>query len=393
MIEQEKISFDDTEVAFADKSKSDLRRMHFLFSTMNHPWISGLGIWLTIMVLKIKLPVKSLIKKTIFNQFCGGESLEDSRQSIAKLSKSNIKSILDYSAEGEDSEAGFEANKMETLSSLEFAKDSDDIPTGVMKLTGFVKNEILEKIQNGETLTESENEQYDHFKSRVEEICAKAAELGKYMFIDAEETWIQDPIDELVYEMMRKFNKERVCVFNTYQLYRKSSLENMMNAHNKLKAEGCFLGAKLVRGAYMEKERERAEKLGYDDPIQPDKDATDKDYNLAVKYCIENIDTIAVCAGTHNEKSSAYQTELMSKHNIPKDDPRVYFAQLYGMSDNISYKLANEKFNTAKYVPYGAVEKVMPYLMRRAEENTSMAGQSSREFALVKKEMKRRKEI
>jgi len=262
-----------------------------------------------------------------------------------------------------------------------------------MKLSGFVKNEILEKEQNGDVLNNSESKQYQHFKSIVEEICAKAVAVGKCMFIDAEETWIQDPIDELVYVMMLKFNKERVYIYNTYQLYRKDALQNMIDAHQKLIAQGCYFGAKIVRGAYMEKERERAEKMGYPDPIQSNKAATDKDFNRAVKYCLDHIDSIAVCAGTHNENSSAYQVELMKKLNIAKNDPRVYFAQLYGMSDNVSYKLASQQYNIAKYVPYGKVEKVMPYLIRRAEENTSMTGQSSREFRLVKKEIRRRKSI
>lgn len=386
-----KITFDNTEIAFSDKSKWDLRRMYFLFSTMNHPFIASIGIRLTLLALKFRLPVRGIIKSTIFHQFCGGESLKDSKQTIAILSQSNIKSILDYSAEGEDSEAGFDANKMETLSSLEFAKASDDIPTGVMKLSGFIRNEILVKVQNGDQLNASENEQYAHFKSRVEEICTKAVELGKYMYIDAEETWIQDPIDELVYDMMLKFNKEQVYIFNTYQLYRKDALQNMKDAHEKLTSENCYFGAKLVRGAYMEKERDRALKMGYPDPIQPNKAATDFDYDEAIKYCLEHIDNMAVCTGTHNENSSAYQASLMEAYDIAKDDPRVYFAQLYGMSDNISYQLADKQYNIAKYLPYGALEKVMPYLIRRAEENTSMSGQSSREFSLVKKEMKRRK--
>ena len=389
----DKITFDNTEIAFSDKSKWDLRRMHFLFSTMNYPFIASMGIWLTLVAIKLRLPVKGMIKKTIFNQFCGGESLKDSKETIAKLSQSNIKSILDYSAEGEDSDAGFEANKLELLSALDFAKGSDDIPTGVMKLSALIKNELLEKVQKGDELSELEKGNYEHFKSMVEEICQKAYDTNKYLFIDAEESWIQDAIDDLTYDMMRKFNKERVCIFNTYQLYRVDSLENLKNAHEELKKEGVLLGAKLVRGAYMEKERERAEEMGYPDPIQPNKSASDKAYDEAIKFCIENLETMAICAGTHNEASSAYLYELMEKHGIAKNDPRVYFAQLFGMSDNISYQLADKQYNIAKYLPYGALEKVMPYLIRRANENTSMSGQSSREFSLVKKEMKRRKDL
>lgn len=386
-----KITFDNTEIAFSDKSKWDLRRMYFLFSTMNFPIIANFGIWLTLLAIKLRLPVRGMIKSTIFNQFCGGESLKDSKATIAKLSQSNIKSILDYSAEGEDSDVGFEANKLELLSALDFADGSDDIPTGVMKLSALIKNDLLEKVQKGDELSDDEKEKYEHFKKSVEEICQKAFDANKYLFIDAEETWIQDAIDELTYDMMRKFNTERVCIFNTYQLYRVDSLQNLKTAHEALKAEGVLLGAKLVRGAYMEKERERAEKMGYKDPIQPDKPASDQAYDEAIEYCIQNLGTMAICAGTHNETSSAYLYELMEKYEIAKGDPRVYFAQLFGMSDNISYHLADKQYNIAKYLPYGALEKVMPYLIRRANENTSMSGQTSREFSLVKKEMRRRK--
>lgn len=386
-----KIIFDNTEVAFADKSQNDLRRMYFLFSTMNNPLIAKIGIWSTVFALKVKLPVKGLIRKTIFAQFCGGESLEDSKATIDKLAESNIKAILDFSAEGEKTEDGFEANKEEILNSLELAKSMDSIPTGVMKLTAFAPFELLEKLQRKEQLGEVEQTQYNNFKSRVEQICQKAVDYNKFLFIDAEESWIQDAIDDVVDEMMLKFNRGRVYIFNTYQLYRKDSLENLKRAVEDGKEKGYQVGAKLVRGAYMEKERFRADKMSYDSPIQPDKEACDQDYNEALEFCMEHIDHMAVCAGTHNEHSSSYLTELMDKHSISKEDDRVYFAQLFGMSDNISYLLSNMGYNVAKYLPYGPVEKVLPYLMRRARENTSIAGQSSREFLLVKNEISRRK--
>ena len=385
-----KITFDNTEVAFADKSRKDLKRMHFLFTTMNHPLIAKLGIWSTVFALKIKLPVKGLIRKTIFAQFCGGESLEDSRASIAKLEASNIKAILDYSAEGEKSEKGFDINKEEILNSLELAHGSSNVPIGVMKLTAFAPFELLEKAQGDQPLSDAEIKQFDRFKSRVDEICQRAVEYKKYMYIDAEETWIQDTIDSVAYEMMEKYNKEQVYIFNTYQMYRRDALDNLKNTLSEGKKNGFKVGAKLVRGAYMEKERLRAERLGYPDPIQPDKETCDRDFNKALEFCIEYISNMAVCAGSHNEYSNAYLTELMAAHQIVKDDPRVYFAQLYGMSDNISYMLSSQGYNVAKYLPYGPVEKVMPYLMRRAQENTSISGQSSREYLLVKKELSRR---
>lgn len=388
-----KLSFDDTKIAFGDKSDKELRLMHFLFSTMNYPWIADFGIWATLTALKLRLPVKGLIKSTIFSQFCGGESLKGCEPTIQKLGESNIKSILDYSAEGEKSEAGFEANKMETIRSLEFANGSANTPIAVMKLTAFIDFELLEKVQAGTQLSTEETEKFQHFEKRVEEICARAVAKDKCLFIDAEESWIQHVIDRMAVEMMEKFNRDKVYIFNTYQLYKKCALDDLKHHHSRVSEKGAHFGAKLVRGAYMEKERERAEERGYEDPIQPNKAACDRDYDLALKYCIDHIDNIAVCAGTHNESSSALLAELLNASGLTKDDPRVYFAQLYGMSDNISYKLASEGFNVAKYVPYGPVEKVMPYLMRRAEENTAMAGQTSREFALVKRELKRRKNL
>lgn len=385
------INFDDTKVAFADKSDFDLKRMYFLFLTMNNPFIAKVGIWFTSFALKIKLPVKWIIKKTIFAQFCGGESLEDSRGTMEKLAASNIKTILDYSVEGEESEEVFDANRDEIIRSLEMAATSDNIPTGVMKLTGFTAFELLEKKQGGTVLSADEEKKFEAFLERVDSICAKAVEVKKYLFIDAEETWIQDVIDEVVYEMMKKYNQEVVYIFNTYQMYRTASLQNLKDAHEMGKSNNFKVGAKLVRGAYMEKERARAEQKGYTDPIQPTKASSDADYDAAVDYCITHINDIYLCAGTHNEHSSRLTAELMQKFNIDKSDARVYFAQLFGMSDNLSYTLANEGYNVAKYVPYGPVAKVLPYLMRRAEENTSISGQSSREFLLVNKEVARRK--
>lgn len=385
------INFDDTQVAFADKSNFDLKRMHFLFLTMNNPAIAKIGIWMTVFALKIHLPIKWMIKKTIFAQFCGGESLEDSRGTVEKLAASNIHTILDYSVEGEESEKVFDYNRDEIIRSLDMAANNPHIPTGVMKLTGFTAFDLLAKKQSGDQLTPDESSRYETFLERVDQICAKAVEVHKYLFIDAEETWIQDVIDEVVYAMMQKYNKETVYIFNTYQMYRTASLQNLKDAHQLGLDKGFKIGAKLVRGAYMEKERERAERKGYQDPIQPNKEASDRDYDAAVTYCLENINDVYLCAGTHNESSSRLTAELMEHHGIAKGDPKVYFAQLYGMSDNLSYTLANEGYNVAKYVPYGPVAKVLPYLMRRAEENTSIAGQSSREFTLVKKEIKRRK--
>jgi proline dehydrogenase len=384
------LNFDDTKVAFEDKSNWDLKRMYFLFYTMNHPAIVKIGIWSTLIAIKLRLPIDWMIKKTIFAQFCGGESLKDSKDTVDRLATYHIHTILDYSVEGEESEEVFDANRDEIIRSLDLAKTSEHIPTGVMKLTGFASFELLEKKQSGAELTSDEEKRFDAFVNRVDQVCAKAVEVNKYLFIDAEETWIQDVVDGVVYQMMEKYNKDHVIVFNTYQMYRLDSLQNLKNAHKQGQEKGFIMGAKLVRGAYMEKERERSIEFNYSDPIHPNKEATDKAYDDAVTYCIENINEVYLCSGTHNETSAKHTAEQMEKHGLSKEDAKVYFAQLFGMSDNLSYILAKEDYNVAKYVPYGPVAKVMPYLMRRAEENTSIAGQSSREFTLVKKEITRR---
>ncbi len=383
--------FDNTEIAFADKSDGDLRRMLFLFQSMNNPWISRIGIFFTRLLLAIRFPITWAIRRTIFRQFCGGESLEGSLTTVDQLAASHIKTILDYSAEGERSEEAFDANKEEILRSLDNAYGNPNIPTGVMKLTGFCSFGLLAKKQAGRPFRADQAERYQRFEKRVEEVCRRAVEYDMFLYIDAEETWIQDSIDELVNRMMAQFNKEKVYVFTTFQMYRKDSLDNLIALHDRGKKEGFKIGAKLVRGAYMEKERDRAEEHDYPDPIQPDKAHTDRDYDEAVKYCLENIEDIALCAGTHNELSSLKVTEFMEEYGIKKDDPRVYLSQLFGMSDNISYNLAKAGYNVAKYVPYGQVRKVLPYMMRRAEENTAIAGQSSRELTMVKKEIARRR--
>ncbi|MCV9385312.1 proline dehydrogenase family protein [Reichenbachiella ulvae] len=388
-----KFHFDDTEIAFGDKSNFDLKRMYFLFATMNNPFIAKVGIWLTQFALRIHIPIKFMIKKTIFAQFCGGESLRDSMSTVTKLGDSNIHTILDYSVEGESKERVFDQNCEEIIKSLKMAKESDKIPTGVMKLTGFVAFDLLVQKQEGKPFNTKQTQRWEAFEARVEKICSFAVECNKYLFIDAEETWIQEPIDEIVNHMMEKYNRDRVYIFNTYQMYRTASLGNLKAIHKMAQQGGFKVGAKLVRGAYMEKERERAEEKGYPDPIHPSKEATDKAYDDALIYCMENLGEIYVCAGTHNENSSQLLAKLMDDHGVKKDDPRVFFAQLYGMSDNISYTLAHANYNVAKYVPYGPVKKVLPYLMRRAEENTSISGQSSREFRLVKNEMRRRKRL
>ena len=386
------ISFEDTAVAFSSKSDTELKKMYFLFASMNNNLLSSFGTSALKFALKMNFPVQGLIKKTIFQHFCGGESIEDSEDTIEELAAFNIGTILDYSVEGEKTQEGFEKAAEEIIRTIEKARDSHFIPFCVFKITGLASAEILEKAQKKQ-MTKEDSVEYEKVVRRIDSICKKAFENNVRIFIDGEESWIQDAIDELAYSMMRKYNVQAPIVYNTYQMYRKDMLGKLKTAFQYAATYNYYLGVKLVRGAYMEKERERAEEDGYEDPIQPNKQATDEDYNRALKFCLDNKQRIAVCSGSHNEYSNFYLTVLMEKHGLKNDDSRIYFAQLYGMSDNISFNLAKAGYNVAKYVPYGPVTAVMPYLFRRAEENTSIAGQSSRELLLIKKELQRRKRL
>ncbi|MDA0196455.1 MAG: proline dehydrogenase family protein [Bacteroidetes bacterium] len=385
------LSFENTAIAFASKSTKELRKTYFLFSAMNRPWLVGIGTWITIWALKLKLPVKRLIKKTLFNHFCGGESIQDARKTIDKLAESKIFTILDYSAEGEENEVEFEKTTREQLRIIEFAATSQHLPFSVMKVSGIASNELLEKIHRKEILDQQEKEAYARIKSRFQSICQKSFELDVQLMIDAEETWIQDPIDHMVYDMMEQFNREKIIVWNTYQMYRRDMLEKLKQAYEHALEKKYYLGVKIVRGAYMEKEREMADEHGYTDPIHRHKDDTDIDYNAAIRFCLHHNDRISLFAGTHNDYSSLMMARKIDDLGFSRSSEKFWFGQLYGMSDHISFTLAAEGFNVAKYVPYGPVEKVLPYLFRRAEENTAISGQSSREYRLIKEELRRRK--
>jgi proline dehydrogenase len=388
---ERQISFEDTAVAFKYKSNAALRKAHFIFSLINHPWMSAIAIKVVKIALLLRLPVIRIIRHTVFDHFCGGESIDESQDNINQLSKYGVCTILDYSVEGEKSEDGFDATMEETIRTIERAHRSMSIPFSVFKLTGIASAALLEKFQNKETFTNEEVIAFEHVKERFNRICAKAYSLHVPILVDAEETWIQDGIDRLAYSMMEKYNKERPIVFNTLQFYRVASPKNLREAYHLATMHNYFLGVKIVRGAYMEKERERAEELNYPSPIFPTKEATDDAFNQALAFCIDHKQRIAVMCGSHNEYSNYYLTVLMEKHSMKNKDERVWFSQLLGMSDNISFNLAKAGYNVAKYVPYGPVRSVMPYLFRRAAENTSVAGQSSRELTLIKKEIKRRK--
>ena len=390
-MQSEPINFDDTATAFAYRTTGELKNSHFVFTTMSKPWMVKLGTVMTNLALKLRLPVKGIIKKTLFNQFCGGESVKDSSKTIALLGDHNVQTILDYSVEGLKSEDGYNDTRDEALRVIDFASTNDHIPFCVLKLSGLGSTDLMTKAQAKEALSEVEKTKLYNAELRVDEIVNKASSKGLMVMIDAEESWFQGFIDGVAYRMMEKYNKERPIVYNTYQLYRHDMLDRLKRAQIQAEVDGYYIGAKLVRGAYMEKERARAEEMGYESPIHKNKEGVDKDYDEALKLCMEHIGRMGICAGTHNEESSKLLTQLMEEQKLVNNDNRIFFGQLLGMSDNISFKLAAMGYNVAKYVPYGPVEKVLPYLFRRAEENTSIAGQSGREYTLVKNELRRRK--
>lgn len=387
----EKLSFDDTKVAFASKTDNDLRKAYLLFKLVASQSLMVMGKFASVWAMKLRLPVKGIIKQTIFHQFCGGETIEECAGTTKILDVYHIGTILDYSVEGKDTEAEFEAGFREIMRTVETADANPHIPFCVFKVSGLCRNTLLEKISAKKELSENESNAYHLLKNRVDALCKRAAEANTPIFIDAEESWIQDAIDALAMEMMGRYNKERAIVYNTLQMYRHDRLAHLAVAKNQAEKEAFYYGVKLVRGAYMEKERDRAEEMGYPSPIQPDKDSTDRDFNAAVSFCLTHLNWVYFCAGTHNEESSLMLANRMSEMGIDRGDERIFFAQLFGMSDHISFNLSKAEYNVAKYVPYGPVREVMPYLIRRAEENTSVQGQTGRELKLIEKEIKRRR--
>jgi len=385
------LDFQDTETAFADRSDAELIERRRLFRVMNSPVLNALSTRAATLALSLGLPVKGLIKSTVFELFCGGETIEECEPAIQRLARSNIGTILDYSVEGKSTEDAFEATKNEILKTIRRANDDPHIPFAVFKVTGIAPLGTLEKLSNKKKLDAKGQAKWERIHTRVNEICELAHSLGQPVFIDAEDSWIQNAIDDLAIEMMERYNRESVIVYNTVQLYRKDRLQFLKESRRRATEEGYFLGMKLVRGAYMEKEIERAEELGYESPIQDSKEETDADYDAAVEYCLKYIDEVSMVAGTHNETSTQRLAQLMYERRIVPNHHHVHFSQLYGMSDNLSYVLAKNGYNVSKYLPYGPVEDTLPYLIRRAEENTSVAGQVSRELDLINKELKRRR--
>ncbi len=383
--------FNNTQVAFALKTDTELERAYFLFKMIDNEPLVRIGTAVTNFALKAHLPVESLIRATVFDHFCGGTTEEDCLSVVDKMFTKGVSSVLDYSVEGKEEEEQFDAALQMTLKTVEFAKERKAIPFAVFKPTGLGRFDLYTKIGEKLPLTLEEQKEWNRVVSRFELICKTAYEKDVALLIDGEESWMQDAADELVTEMMRKYNKEKAIVFNTLQLYRWDRLDYLKKLHEQAKAEGFFIGMKIVRGAYMEKENKRAEEMGYPTPICESKEATDENYDTTMAYMMDNLDSMSIFAGTHNEASSYKLMEMMEAKRIAKNDERIWFGQLYGMSDNISYNLAEYGYNVAKYLPFGPVRDVMPYLIRRAEENTSVAGQTSRELNLLKTERQRRK--
>ncbi|GAA4278841.1 proline dehydrogenase family protein [Aquimarina mytili] len=383
--------FDNTQTAFSLKSDSELERAYFLFKMIANEPLVRIGTAVTNFAIKAHLPVQGLIRATVFDHFCGGVSEEDCLPVVDKMYTKKVCSVLDYSVEGKEEEKQFDAVLNKTLELIEFADQKDAMPFGVFKPTGFGRFLIWQKKTEGAVLTQEEQDEWERIEERFDKVCQKAYDCDVALLIDGEESWMQDAADDLVAKMMRKYNKDKAIVYNTLQLYRHDRQEYLQRLHEESKVYDFKIGVKIVRGAYMEKENERAKEKGYPTPICKDKNHTDQNFNMTMKYILENIEDISVFIGTHNEESSYLAMQLMEEYEITKNDPRVWFGQLYGMSDHISFNQASEGYNVAKYLPFGPVRDVMPYLIRRAEENTSVAGQTSRELNLLSQEKKRRK--
>ncbi len=405
-MESHPVSFENTEIAFAYKNKRQLRKAAMLFSTMHYPLLVKLGTSITPWLIRSGLPVKKLIRNTLFEQFVGGESLAETASVVNRLQQFGVNVILDYGVEGKEGEENFEHSCTEFIRVVEYASQQPNIPFISIKVTGFARFALLEKLDaaaadrsgftgfvHDEVLDAAEKDEWKRVESRMTRIIDAAAHGDVAVLVDAEETWIQDPVDAVTMQMMKKYNLGKAIVYNTVQLYRSDRLRFLEQCIEEAKKFNFILGVKLVRGAYMEKERKRAAEFGYASPIQPDKQSCDSDYDAALRLCMDNLSHVAMVVASHNETSNLYSTQLMEKANIMRHDERVHFSQLFGMSDHITFNLAKAGYSVSKYLPFGPIADVIPYLMRRAEENSSVSGQTGRELALIRKEMRRRRKV
>jgi proline dehydrogenase len=386
------IDFGNTEIAFKIRSNKELRKAYYLFKLISFPFLVKTGNFIIGLAARIGLPVNWIVKPTVYRQFVGGENIHECQPTIERLASGGVHSILDYSVEGKEEESDIQKALEETQKAIGFAGKNPDIPFAVFKPTAFIQSKYLEILSQSDSPASEVQAGGNRFKDRVNQLCNAAFLQDMPILIDAEDSSYQKYIDEVVYQMQKKYNEEKPIVFNTYQMYRHDRLAVLKKDYERAVKDGFFLGVKFVRGAYMEKERKRAKELNFPDPIHKDKESTDKDYNLALEFSVKHIDRISIFNGTHNEYSNLWLTELMDKYHIENDDKRIWFSQLFGMSDHISFNLATKNYNVAKYVPYGPVRHVLPYLTRRAEENTSVKGQTGRELSLISKELKRRKQ-
>ncbi len=384
------IDFSNTETAFKMKTKIDLLQSKLLFSALSSPMVVRILKSFTITALAVKLPIKGILKATVFRQFCGGESVEECREQINRLATMNVGAILDYSVEGKAQEQDFNRTLATTIETLQYAKINDNVSFGVFKPTGLGNINIYEKITQKKQLNRKEKFAWNRTLNRWQTIIEKAAELQIPVMVDSEESWIQPAVDELVIQYMNQYNREMPIVYNTAQLYRHDRFAHLKKALDKAKQNGYIYAVKIVRGAYMEKERKRAKTKGYPSPIHLNKAATDHDYNEALRLVINNIQHMAVVIGTHNEESVQLTARLLEDAKLPLNHQRVHVAQLFGMSDHISFNASHAGLNTVKYLPFGPVRDVLPYLFRRAEENTSVGGQTGRELKLIREELARR---
>ena len=401
------ISFENTEIAFEYKSNRELKKARFIFSSLRYAWIVKLGIKLTSWAIRKKLPVNGIIRKTIFSQFVGGETLEETKAVAEKLGEYHVQSILDYGVEGKEGEDNFDRACEEFIKMIHYASAEPNVPFMSVKVTGFIRFGFLEKLDEAmkkpegslisrfiktiEALKDDEKEEWNRIQDRMMRVCKTAAEKNVGVLVDAEETWIQEPVDALTMLMMDTFNKQKCVVYNTIQHYRHDRLQFLKDSYLAATERNFIFGAKLVRGAYMEKERKRAVEKNCPSPIHPDKETCDRDFNAGIEFCIDHIDGIALIVASHNEYSNLYTIQLMQQKGLPLDHPHVHFSQLYGMSDNITFNLAHAGCSVSKYLPFGPIKEVIPYLMRRAQENTSVKGQTGRELGLIRKELRRRK--
>lgn len=389
----ELVSFDNTQTAFAGKSDNDLRKARWLFRLMGNSLVVDIGSHITQMALRLNLPVTSLVKQTIYSQFCGGETLTETEPTVSRLAEHSVSTILDYGVEAKESEEEFDQNVEEQLRAVHFADKNASVPYVSCKITGYASFSLLEALHSGTPLSEDQQAAHSRLLGRLDRICSAAASSDVALYVDAEESWIQDGVDRMVDDLMARWNTQKPTVFNTIQLYRHDRLAFLKASCARAAAQSYTLGVKLVRGAYMEKERDRAEQMAYSSPIHADKASVDRDFDDAILFCLDNIDCIAFCAATHNEDSCRLLVQETASRRIPLTHPHIHFAQLLGMSDHISYNLAQAGFNVSKYVPYGPVRDVVPYLIRRAEENRSIAGQMGRELRLVQEEVRRRAKL